>query len=229
MKKIVLIPLALLFSINFCHAQISAPVQSDTLYITSMQYSFNDISKANWPFTYIIQTTTSFIVDCKEFSILEAEDNGYSGIYYTLSDGEHEYSLVKKHDRGYNIIEFSNYILYCSKKADRNSGENSFKLIAHQPQFQGGGPNEFTKWVNEHLKYPEIAKENGIQGRVTVQYTIDKQGRVTNVSVLRGVDPSLDKEAIRVVSSSPKWTPGKDEKGNPQDVSYTYPVIFQLQ
>lgn len=103
-----------------------------------------------------------------------------------------------------------------------------FQLVEKQPSFQGGGPNEFTKWVNQRLVYPEIAKENGVQGRVTLQFTVEKDGRVTNVKVLRGVDSSLDKEAVRVVSSSPKWTPGK-QRDRAVKVTYTFPVIFQLR
>lgn len=103
-----------------------------------------------------------------------------------------------------------------------------FQLVEKQPSFKGGGPNEFTKWVNQRLVYPEIAKENGVQGRVTLQFTVEKDGSVTNVKVLRGVDPSLDKEAVRVVSSSPKWTPGK-QRDRAVKVTYTFPVIFQLR
>ena len=84
-----------------------------------------------------------------------------------------------------------------------------FQLVEEKPSFQGGDANQFSKWVNSRLQYPEIAKENGVQGRVTLQFTVEKDGTVTKVRVLRGVDPSLDKEAVRVVSSSPKWKPGK--------------------
>ena len=84
-----------------------------------------------------------------------------------------------------------------------------FQLVEEKPSFQGGDANQFSKWVNQRLVYPEIAKENGVQGRVTLQFTVEKDGTVTKVKVLRGVDPSLDKEAVRVVSMSPKWKPGK--------------------
>ena len=92
----------------------------------------------------------------------------------------------------------------------------------------GGEKSAFSEWVNSQLQYPEIAKENGIQGRVTLQFTISADGSVTNVKVLRGVDPELDKEAVRVVSKSPKWTPGFIA-GKPVDVDYTFPVIFHLR
>ena len=74
-----------------------------------------------------------------------------------------------------------------------------FQLVEEKPSFNGGDANEFSKWVNSKLVYPEIAKENGVQGRVTLQFTVEKDGSVTNVKVLRGVDSSLDKEAVRVV------------------------------
>ena len=103
-----------------------------------------------------------------------------------------------------------------------------FQLVEEKPSFQGGDANQFSKWVNSRLVYPEIAKENGVQGRVTLQFTVEKDGSVTKVRVLRGVDPSLDKEAVRVVSMSPKWKPGK-QRDRAVPVTYTFPVIFQLR
>ena len=103
-----------------------------------------------------------------------------------------------------------------------------FQLVEEKPSFQGGDANQFSKWVNQRLVYPEIAKENGVQGRVTLQFTVEKDGSVTKVKVLRGVDPSLDKEAGRVVSMSPKWKPGK-QRDRAVPVTYTFPVIFQLR
>ena len=111
--------------------------------------------------------------------------------------------------------------------ADDNSDRIPFLLVEEKPSFKGGDANEFSKWVNANLKYPERAKKNNIQGRVTLRFDIKADGRLTNVSVLRGADPDLDQEAVRVVSSSPKWTPGKT-RGTPVDVTYTFPVIFQL-
>lgn len=103
-----------------------------------------------------------------------------------------------------------------------------FQLVEEKPSFNGGDANEFSKWVNSRLVYPEIAKENGVQGRVTLQFTVNADGTVSNVKVLRGVDTSLDKEAVRVVSSSPKWKPGK-QRDRAVKVTYTFPVIFQLR
>lgn len=103
-----------------------------------------------------------------------------------------------------------------------------FQLVEEKPSFNGGDANEFSKWVNSRLVYPEIAKENGVQGRVTLQFTVNADGTVSNVKVLRGIDSSLDKEAVRVVSSSPKWKPGK-QRDRAVKVTYTFPVIFMLR
>ena len=99
------------------------------------------------------------------------------------------------------------------------------QLVEEKPSFQGGDANQFSKWVNQRLVYPDDAKEKGIQGRVTLQFTVEKDGTVTNVKVLRGLDPSLDKEAVRVVSMSPKWKPGK-QRDRAVPVIYTFPVFF---
>jgi len=103
-----------------------------------------------------------------------------------------------------------------------------FQLVEKKPTFQGGDANDFSKWVNSKLVYPEIAKENGVQGRVVLQFTVNPDGSVSGVKVLRGVDASLDKEAVRVVSSSPKWEPGR-QRDRAVKVTYTFPVIFQLR
>ena len=137
-------------------------------------------------------------------------------------------------------IIFSKYefecIDYSSRQDNLPSGTNgtgtseeniSFNLVEIKPSFMGGDANTFSKWVNDRLVYPAIAKENGVQGKVTLQFTINTDGTLSNVKVLRGVDPSLDKEAVRVVSMSPKWTPGST-KGQAVSVTYTFPVVFHL-
>lgn len=103
-----------------------------------------------------------------------------------------------------------------------------FMFVEEKPKFNGGDANEFSKWVGRNLVYPEIAKENGVSGRVMLQFTINPDGSLSNIVVLRGVDESLDKEAVRVVSMSPKWKPGK-QRDRAVPVTYTFPVIFQLR
>ena len=101
-------------------------------------------------------------------------------------------------------------------------------IVQQKPTFNGGDANEFSKWVQSHLVYPDIAKENGAEGRVTLQFTISKDGRLEDVKVLSAPDESLAKEAVRVVSSSPKWEPGR-QRDRAVKVSYTFPVIYRLR
>lgn len=103
-----------------------------------------------------------------------------------------------------------------------------FVIVEDMPSFQGGDINNFRVWVQQNLKYPDVAAENGIQGRVIINFVVEPSGKVTNVKVVRGVDPSLDKEAIRVVSSSPIWKPGS-QRGKAVRVQFTIPIIFVLQ
>lgn len=103
-----------------------------------------------------------------------------------------------------------------------------YDVVEERPTFMGGDRNTFTQWVHKNLVYPEIARENGISGRVFVQFTIDIDGSVTNIKVIRGVDNSLDKAAIDVVSKSPKWTPAR-QRDRAVRVTLTLPIIFQLR
>ena len=102
-----------------------------------------------------------------------------------------------------------------------------FDIVEQQPLFPGG-PAALMKYLSENTKYPVVAQENGVQGRVTVQFVVEKDGSISDVHVLRGVDPSLDKEAVRVVKSLPRWTPGK-QNGITVRVNYRVPVLFRLQ
>jgi TonB family protein len=106
--------------------------------------------------------------------------------------------------------------------------EVAFNEVEVKPTFQGGNENTFVKWIFERLQYPADAKKNNVQGRVILQFTIDEEGNVGNVKVVRGAAPSLDQEALRVVAMSPKWTPGS-QKGKNVKVRYIFPVIFQLK
>lgn len=100
-----------------------------------------------------------------------------------------------------------------------------FEVVEQHPQFPGGSVNG---WLADHIKYPVVAAENGISGRVVVQFVVERDGSVSQVRVVRGVDPSLDKEAQRVISSMPKWIPGK-QNGQAVRSRFTVPVTFRLQ
>lgn len=103
-----------------------------------------------------------------------------------------------------------------------------FQIVEQQPEFPGG-PQALFKYLSENVKYPVIAQENGIQGRVVCQFTVNKDGSIVDVEVVRsGGDASLDKEAVRVIKTMPKWKPGK-QRNKPVRVRYTVPVSFRLQ
>ena len=103
-----------------------------------------------------------------------------------------------------------------------------FMVVESMPEFPGGQQALF-KYLAENVKYPVIAQENGIQGRVICQFVVNKDGSIVDVVAVRSSgEPSLDKEAIRVIKSMPKWKPGK-QRGKPVRVKYTVPVNFRLQ
>ena len=102
-----------------------------------------------------------------------------------------------------------------------------FEVVEHMPEFPDGGMSALMEYLKKNIKYPEAAMKKGTQGRVTVQFVVEKDGSIANAKVLRGVDPDLDKEAVRVVSVMPKWKPGT-QKGEAVRVKYTVPVMFRL-
>ena len=105
--------------------------------------------------------------------------------------------------------------------------EKVFEIVEQPPSFPGGEAAMY-EWLSKNINYPVIAQENNIQGRVTCQFVVGRNGEIEDVRVVRGVDASLDKEAIRVIRSMPKWIPGK-QGGNAVKVRYTLPVQFKLQ
>lgn len=122
-----------------------------------------------------------------------------------------------------DIVDFSNMVF---EEETRDEGE-IFMIVEEMPEFPGG-TEALQKYLAQSVRYPVIAQENGIQGRVYIQFVINQNGEVTNADILRGVDPSLDREALRVVEAMPKWKPGK-QRNRPVRVSYTVPINFVLQ
>lgn len=252
MKRFVLLAVCVLTGM-VCNAQLRPPVQTDTLVITGVKYNYAEIRKENWPCSVIYKSTTMFSIGNSKFKILDAKEGLLDdSIYFMLTDfpytDNNEYTLIYNEDDGVIRIWFSDYEFTCKKLLpvpdikviefeetsrqlsnllDPIEEEIPFQLVEEKPSFMGGDANAFSKWVNERLVYPEKAKEKGISGRVTLQFTVETDGRVTNVKVLRGAEPSLDREAVRVVSQSPKWEPGMQD-GKRVKVTYTFPVIFQL-
>lgn len=129
-----------------------------------------------------------------------------------------------------NLNDFKeriNDIVVEEKKPVEEKTVEIFTLVEQMPQFPGGDA-ALMKYLSSHIKYPPMAVENNVHGRVVVQFVIDKTGKVGEVKVIRSVDKDLDKEAVRVCMSLPKFTPGR-QNGQPVAVWYTLPVTFKLQ
>ncbi|MCZ4693810.1 M56 family peptidase [Ancylomarina euxinus] len=112
-------------------------------------------------------------------------------------------------------------------KSETVDEETVFTVVEDMPQFPGG-EKALQTWINQNVKYPELAQKNGIEGRVYIGFVVNKVGGVDRVKVLRASSPSLDAEALRVVSAMPKWTPGQ-QKGETVNVSFTIPINFALR
>jgi protein TonB len=124
-------------------------------------------------------------------------------------------------DAGQDIADLDDHKLVVEAGPDE-----VFTIVEESPQFPGG-LLAMQRWLRDNLRYPTVAEEMGIQGIVTLEFVVGRDGAIRDISILRGVDPSLDKEAIRVVSKMPKWIPGK-QGGNPVSVKFTMPVKFTL-
>lgn len=111
---------------------------------------------------------------------------------------------------------------------EEDPDENIVFVVAEKMPSFPGGQQALMKYLNENIRYPIIAQENGVQGRVIVQFTVRKDGTIDDVKVVRSADPSLDKEAVRLVKSMPNWEPGK-QRGKAVHCKFTVPIVFKLQ
>jgi protein TonB len=109
-----------------------------------------------------------------------------------------------------------------------DTGEGEVLQVAERMPMFPGGDETLINWLYHAIKYPSIAHDKGIQGRVMVQFTVNKDGSIVDTEIFKGVHPSLDEEALKVVKSMPKWTPGM-QKGKTVRVRYTMPIMFRLQ
>jgi protein TonB len=110
---------------------------------------------------------------------------------------------------------------------EEEDSQHIFQVVEKMPEFPGG-QTAMLSFIQKALKYPVVAAENGIQGRVTCSFVVNKDGTIVDIEVVRGIDASLDKEAQRVISTMPKWQPG-EQRGKPVRVKYTIPINFRLQ
>ena len=158
----------------------------------------------------------------------QPEEEQFSDDIEEVEDDEEETVQRIDEDADIEIVRVERHENVEVEEEEEEVETVEFFRVEVKPTFQGGDPNAFSKWVAQHLQYPEIAKENGIKGRVILQFTIGVDGKLTDIKVVRGVDKALDDEAVRVVKSSPKWTPGK-QRDRAVKVTYAFPVIFELR
>ncbi|MEN9918936.1 MAG: hypothetical protein RL662_1372 [Bacteroidota bacterium] len=173
--------------------------------------------KATIQFTPPVITEDSKVAEDKEMKSIE-ELNEKKDIQISIAtvDGTNDKNAV-------DIAELKEHKVIVEEKEP----EKPFVSVEQMPQFPGGD-SELMKFIGSNLKYPTIAAENGIEGRVVIRFVVSSDGTVKDVQVVRALDPSCDKEAVRVVKSMPKWVPGK-QNGRNVPVYYTLPVLFKLQ
>lgn len=204
------------------YGQLPVPQQSDTLVITKMSYNYIEIQKENWPFKTVIKSPSRFIIGDQIITIKESRPAFYDNrkiIYYDENDGILEY----KESNGVITFNYDKYILTCTKTP---SEQPVYTIVDPKLSFMGKDLSYFTKWVASNYVLPDIAKESCIQGRIKVSFIVKADGSVSNVTITQSLDPAFDKEAVRVVSSSPKWSPGMID-GKPVDIQYTIPIIIR--
>ena len=141
------------------------------------------------------------------------------------NDSQVEESTIQASDDTQAAVE----VKYTPVEVEEEEVEEQqiFQVVEEMPEFPGG-MGECMKFLAKNIKYPTVAQENGVQGRVIVQFVVNRDGTIVDPVVMRGVDPYLDKEALRVISMMPKWKPGK-QRGKEVRVKYTVPVMFRLQ
>jgi len=150
--------------------------------------------------------------------------------------GKHNLTVSKAGYESYNttvtVTEGHSVAVNCllTAKSEQKSVSQDPPLITveQMPTFQGGDLLSFRRWVMSQIRYPEIAQQNGIQGRVLVKFIVEIDGSLSNIKVIQSPDTSLTAEAVRVISNSPKWEPGR-QRNDPVRVLFTMPVNFRLQ
>lgn len=158
------------------------------------------------------------IVVVDDYDKYPTKENETSIGTVNIDQGTEDLNVIREHKNDVTLDE--------SKPADVPA-EKIFTSVEQMPQFPGGEA-AMLKYLSDHIVYPPMAQENNVQGRVVVQFVIKKDGSIGDVKVVRGKDPDLDREAVRVVKTFPKFTPGK-MNGQPVNVWYTLPINFKLQ
>lgn len=161
---------------------------------------------------------------------LNAQPEGFicEKMFFQYEESPEEYEeLVNPVAKTASEPEARNEYMQPQQTARQEPNTVAANIDEAQPSFPGGN-GAMMAYLANNVKYPKVAAENGVQGRVVVGFIVEKDGSLSDVKVKRGVDPSLDREAVRVVKSMPRWNPGKKD-GQPVRVEYTLPVTFRMQ
>ena len=142
-------------------------------------------------------------------------------------DADIEETAIASSEETGQAVEIA-YVPPSIEEEEEVEEQEIFEVVEQMPEFPNGGMAGLMQYLSKNIKYPTIAQENGTQGRVTVQFVVNADGSIVDAKVIRGVDPYLDKEALRVINSMPKWKPGM-QRGKAVRVKYTVPVMFRLQ
>lgn len=144
-------------------------------------------------------------------------------------DSDIQESAIQSSETGQAVeIKYTAPVAVQEEEEEEPEEQEIFQVVEQMPEYPDGGMAGLMKYLSGAIRYPAIAAENGVQGRVTVQFVVNRDGSIVDAQVVRGVDPYLDKEALRVINSMPKWKPGM-QRGKPVRVRYTVPVNFRLQ
>ncbi len=201
-------------------------------------YNSDDIQVTNQEYRYY-QIISK--IDGLNYSVIENYKGDSLKAKYILKsyavldvNDENLYSLIKRH--GFIKVDSAAnssraYVMYYPNESEIidslsfNENETIYTLSEDMPNFNGGGIDEFRIYVAKSLRYPEVAAMKGINGRVFIQFVVDRNGVVQNVEMIRSTDPLLDEEALRVIKDCPRWEPGTKD-GKRVSVQFTMPIVF---
>ncbi|NEW84517.1 MAG: M56 family metallopeptidase [Mariniphaga sp.] len=221
-------------------AFLQQPVIANNFNYSLIKIRIKMIRKIKSPKTATLKLSIGILVTAALFVIFACENNKKPGrnnnidnkqedvvIKSVTKSMENPEAASKKAEVIVDSVVVDGKVVY-KKQPSLPANEQVFIVVEQQASFQGGDVDTFRNWVTKNLKYPDIAIKNGISGKVYVQYAVNSIGEVVDVKVIRSVDPSLGAEAVRVISSSPKWEPAK-QRGEKVKQQFTIPIAFALK
>jgi TonB family protein len=206
------------------------PKSSVSLYAENIIYSeYTELNK--WEKQIKVAAVEFNETGASKEEVIEFVRERISHLVNEVPDAIESSELLKSMNIGYSTLK-NDYTMFKTNAGviiDVSPQDaETFFIVEEMPEFDGGGLEEFRNWVQTEVAYPDIALQNGISGTVYVNFIVDKSGVINHVEIVRGVDPSLDNEVIRVIKQSPQWKPGV-QRGKNVNVTMSIPVKFMLQ